>query len=84
MSSRRLVIGLETREQRDGLIRFLRERQILSSTEDEASIAIEIIDEASPGLATIVAAAEERRCRARVGEVTLELGPTKTILRTET
>jgi hypothetical protein len=36
------------------------------------------------GLATIVAAAEEWRCRARVGEVTLELGPTKTILRTET
>jgi hypothetical protein len=81
---RHLLIALETREQRDGLIRFLRERQILSNTEDEASIAIEIIDEASPGLATIVAAAEEWRCRARVGEVTLELGPTKTILRTET
>jgi hypothetical protein len=78
------VIGLETREQRDGLIRFLGERQITSNAEDEANVAIESVDQASPGLATIVAAAEEWRCRARVGEVTLELGPTKTILRTET
>ena len=78
------MIGLETREQRDGLIRFLRERQITSNAEDQANVAIEIVDQASPGLATIVAAAEEWRCRARVGEVTLALGPTKTILRTET
>jgi hypothetical protein len=78
------VIGLETREQRDGLIRFLRERQITLNAEDQANVAIEIVDQASPGLATIVAAAEEWRCRARVGEVTLALGPTKTILRTET
>ncbi len=82
--SRHLVIGLETREQRDGLIRFLRERQITSNPEDEASVAIEIVDRASHGLATIVAAAEEWRCRARVGEVTLTLGESKTILRTET
>lgn len=82
--SRHLVIGLDTREQRDGLVRFLCERQIASNAEDEASVAIEIADRASPGLATIVAAAGEWRCRARVGEVALILGESKTILRTET
>lgn len=82
--SRRLLIGLETREQRDGLSRFLRERRITSSLEGETNVAVEIVDQASPGLATIVAAADEWRCGARVGEVILVLGETKTILRTET
>lgn len=67
------MIGLETREQRDGLMRFLGERRASRS----------IVDRAFPGLATIVAAAEWR-CRAQVGEVTLVLGEARMILRTET
>jgi hypothetical protein len=84
VSGRRLLIGLETREQRDGLKGFLEQREIKPRVRDETRLTIDNVDHASPGLATIVAAAEEWRCRARVGEVTLELGPTKTILRTET
>ncbi len=84
MSARHLLIALETREQRDGLMGFLEQREIQPRVRDETRLTIENVDHASPGLATIVAAAEEWRCRARVGEVTLELGPTKTILRTET
>ena len=79
-----LLIALETREQRDGLMGFLEQREIQARVRDETRLTIENVDYASPGLATIVAAAEEWRCRARVGEVTLELGQTKTILRTET
>jgi hypothetical protein len=84
VSGRRLLIALETREQRDGLKGFLEQREIKPRVRDETRLTIDNVDHASPGLATIVAAAEEWRCRARVGEVTLELGPTKTILRTET
>lgn len=84
MSARHLLIALETREQRDGLMGFLEQRRIQPRVRDETRLTIENVDHASPGLATIVAAAEEWRCRARVGEVMLELGSTKTILRTET
>ena len=84
MSARHLLIALETREQRDGLMGFLVQRQIRPRVRGETRLSIENVDNASPGLATIVAAAEEWRCRAHVGEVMLELGPTKTILRTET
>lgn len=83
MSARRLLIGLETRGQRDALIRFLEERRIEPRARDDTSLTIEDVDHVSPGLATIVAAAEEWRCRARVSEVVLELGQTQTILRTE-
>lgn len=65
-------------------MRFLDEIRIASKAEDEASVAVEIVDPPSPGLATIVAAAEDWRCRAHVGEVTLVLGEKRTILRTET
>lgn len=60
------------------------QREIQPRVRDETRLTIENVDHASPGLATIVAAAEEWRCRARVGEVMLELGSTKTILRAET
>jgi len=84
VSARHLLIALETREQRDGLLGFLEQREIRPRVRDETRLTIDNVDHASPGLATIVAAAEEWRCHARVGEVVLELGPTKTILRTET
>ena len=63
---------------------LLAEREIQPRVRDETTLSVDNVDHASPGLATIVAAAEEWRCHARVGEITLELGPTKTILRTET
>ena len=84
VSAGHLLIAVETREQRDGLMGFLAQRQIHPRVRDETRLTIDDVDHASPGLATIVAVAEEWRCRDRVGEVTLELGPTKTILRTET
>jgi hypothetical protein len=84
VSVRHLLIALETREQRDELIGFLEQRAIQPRVRGEKRLTIDNVDHASPGLATIVAAAEEWRCRARVGEVMLELGSTRTILRTET
>lgn len=84
MSAGHLLIAVETRKQRDGLMGFLEQRKIQPRVRDETRLTIDDIDHASPGLATIVAVTEEWRCRARVGEVMLELGPTRTILRTET
>jgi hypothetical protein len=82
MGRQLLVVG-ETRSDRDGVIRFLAQHGCEAVPESETRAVIEDCDRAGPGLATIVALVEEWRCTAHVGEVALELGERRTILRTE-
>ena len=80
---RRLLIVGESRDERDSVIRFLAQHGCDAGPESETRAVIEGCDRAGPGLSTIVALVEEWRCAARVGEVALELGDRRTILRTE-
>ena len=80
---RRLLIVGETQGERDSVIRFLDQRGYEAVPESEARAVIEDCDCAGAGLSTIVALVEEWRCAAHVGEVGLELGEQRTILRTE-
>jgi hypothetical protein len=56
--SRHLLIATETRKQQDGLMSFLAQREIQPRVRDETRLTIDNVDHASPGLATIMAAAE--------------------------
>jgi hypothetical protein len=78
-----LLIRLDSAARRDDLIRFLRARGC-DCRADEASVAVDDCDRAAGrGLATLVALVEDWRAETHVGEVVLELGGERRILRTE-
>jgi hypothetical protein len=83
VSGRRLLIVTETQDERDSVIRFLGEHGCQALPGRETRAVIEDCDRGEPGLSTLVALVEDWRCAARVGEVALELGERRTILRTE-
>lgn len=77
----RLLIRAETAQQRDNLVRFLHDRQIEAEPDAEADLTVEVAGQGTPPPASVVAAVEE--WRAPTSEVVLELGESRTVLRTE-
>jgi hypothetical protein len=81
---RELLIGVERASQRRQLESFLRGRHAQPRVVDEHRLALDLDDDACPGLATLVAPVEQWRASSRAGEIALELAGEVRILRTET
>jgi hypothetical protein len=80
---RELLIRLETPEQCEQLLRFLRDERARPRAVGDRCVALDLDDAGCPSLATLVAAIEEWRCRAHAAEAVLELNGERRILRTE-
>jgi hypothetical protein len=80
---RELLIRLETGEQCEQLLRFLRERDARPRLVGQGAVALDLDEAGCPSLATLVAAVEEWRGLARAGEAVLELDGERRILRSE-
>ena len=80
---RELMVSVGNVEQRDALVRFLRECGARPRLLDQQGVAVDLDDGGCPSLVSLVADIDTWRGRARVSEAILRLGGETRILRTE-